>query len=432
MIIISDQLTARSAYILQFILEEILGFNLRYNEMAAEGEAVIAYQQEKPTAACFYIKPCGLLNEQGVSEQILEMGSWEEYPVFFMTGGDIPFDIFSAAFYLVSRYEEYLPHQKDSYGRFAHQQSLAYKEGFLQLPLVDLWAVKLREEIRKRFPLEPCNYRKFHFVPSYDIDHAWRFKHKGWMRTIAHTGSDVLGGNWDLLRQRKRVLMNKEKDPYDVYEWLDALHLRYGLKPYYFFPLAVQVKGYDRNISPFNHSLRQLLTYHASGYRTGIHPSWQSGDSNKVFQEELALFAAIAGNQPLYSRFHYIRFSLPLDYRKLILAGIHEEHSMGYGTINGFRASTSHPFFWFDLVTEEVTRLRVHPYCWMDANSYYEQHFTPAQAYAELQRFHDVIKKVQGNMEIICHNNFLSEEQGFAGWKEVYEIFLDQVVYWEI
>lgn len=79
-----------------------------------------------------------------------------------------------------------------------------------------------------------------------------------------------------------------------------------------------------------------------------------------------------------------------------------------------------------------MTRLRVHPYCWMDANSYYEQHFTPAQAYAELQRFHDVIKKVQGTMEIICHNNFLSEEQGFAGWKEVYEIFLDQVVYWEI
>ena len=87
---------------------------------------------------------------------------------------------------------------------------------------------------------------------------------------------------------------------------------------------------------------------------------------------------------------------------------------------------------WYDLSRETVTTLKVYPYCWMDANSYYEQQYSPAQAYDELQHYHDVVKKVSGNMEIISHNNFLSNEKGFAGWKEVYEIFLDQVVYWEI
>lgn len=194
----------------------------------------------------------------------------------------------------------------------------------------------------------------------------------------------------------------------------------------------MNLRSYDRNVSPYRKPLRELLAYHAAGYKTGIHPSWQSGDSERVFQEELALFAAIAGAEPLYSRFHYIRFNLPEGYRKLIRAGISEDHSMGYGTVNGFRASTSYPFAWYDLNEERATTLQVHPYCWMDANSYYEQGYTPAQAYDELRHYHDVTKKVHGHMEIISHNNFLSTERGFAGWKEVYEVFLDQVVYWEI
>ena len=40
------------------------------------------------------------------------------------------FDVFSASFYLVSRYEEYLPYVKDMYERFQAENSLAYKHNF--------------------------------------------------------------------------------------------------------------------------------------------------------------------------------------------------------------------------------------------------------------------------------------------------------------
>lgn len=432
MVIITDNSSARQEYIIQFMMADLLGYTVRFNEPCQPGEALLAYTVERPSAQCLHIRPYGLLTESGVVTQQVIMDNWEELPSFFSQEGEIPFDIFSAAFYLVSRYEEYLPHEKDMYGRFAHKSSLAFREGFLSLPLVDLWAMKLRELVRKQFPMEVPVFRHFSFTPSYDIDHAWQYLNKGMGRTIAQIGKDLIAGNMERIRQRIRVLRKKEKDPYEIYEWLDALHLRYRLKPYYFFPLAANVRSYDRNISPYRKPLRELLAYHAAGYKTGIHPSWQSGDSDRVFQEELALFAAIAGAEPLYSRFHYIRFNLPEGYRKLIRAGIIEDHSMGYGTVNGFRASTSYPFAWYDLNEERVTSLHVHPYCWMDANSYYEQGYTPAQAYDELRNYHDVIKRVHGHMEIISHNNFLSTERGFAGWKEVYEIFLDQVVYWEI
>ena len=68
---------------------------------------------------------------------------WHNLTTFFQTGGDLPFDVFAASFYLISRYEEYLPHEKDMYGRYAHENSLAYKERFLQLPLINIWLTEL-------------------------------------------------------------------------------------------------------------------------------------------------------------------------------------------------------------------------------------------------------------------------------------------------
>jgi hypothetical protein len=214
-----------------------------------------------------------------------------------------------------------------------------------------------------------------------------------------------------------------------VYEWLDALHLRYSLKPSYFFLLAKQNSEYDKNILPSNKEMRNLVSYHSSGYKTGIHPSWRSRTNLTLFENEIRTLENICGLPVKNSRFHYIAFNLPADYRKLQDQGIDSDFSMGYGTINGFRASVSIPFPWYDLERESSTDLMVYPYCWMDANSYYEQLYEPAQAFAELKSYHDVVKSVKGQLMTISHNNFLSDEPGFSGWKDVYEIFLDQVVY---
>jgi hypothetical protein len=68
----------------------------------------------------------------------------------------------------------------------------------------------------------------------------------------------------------------------------------------------------------------------------------------------------------------------------------------------------------------------------MDANSHYEQAYSPAQAYLELKSYHEIIKKTEGEMNIISHNSFFSDEPEFDGWKKAYEIFLDEVVYWDL
>ena len=106
------------------------------------------------------------------------------------------------------------------------------------------------------------------------------------------------------------------------------------------------------------------------------------------------------------SRQHYIKFSLPETFERLIEAGIENDYSMGYGSINGFRASFASSFNWYDLKTETITSLKIHPFCFMDANSFYEQKQDAEQSYTELMHYLDECKKLNGN------DNHFSEHFG--------------------
>ena len=99
---------------------------------------------------------------------------------------------------------------------------------------------------------------------------------------------------------------------------------------------------------------------------------------------------------------------------------------MGYGSINGFRASVASPFYWYDLEKEETTYLVVHPFCYMEANSFYEQQITSLLALEEMLHYYKEVKKVNGTLITIWHNNFLGTDEKFKGWREVYAAFIKE------
>ena len=100
---------------------------------------------------------------------------------------------------------------------------------------------------------------------------------------------------------------------------------------------------------------------------------------------------------------------------------------MGYGSINGFRASVASPFFWYDLEKEQRTNLLIHPFCFMEANSFFEQKFTPQQALEEMRHYLKVVKAVNGTLISIWHNTFLGTDKKFKGWRDLYAQFLNEV-----
>lgn len=433
MTLYSPYITPRLRYIVDFCSKELFDQPIRITADRGEFDAImgprINYSHEHIPDA-FSIAPCGLLFESGIHPQDIVCFELSGRKAFFPTEGDFPFDIFSAAFYLVSRYEEYLPHEKDVYGRFPHTGSLAWREGFLDMPLVNYWLLDLRDAMTRRYPALGFRYPTFKFIPTYDIDSAYSYLYKGWWRNLGGALRSVIKGNWEAVSERISVLEGRRPDPFDAYEWMDSLHLYCRLRPYYFFLVAAKRKGVDKNLPLSSPGFQELIQYHAAGYRLGIHPSWQSGDHEKLLREETEWLEVISGQVITRSRQHYIRFTLPQTYRLLLKHRIDQDFSMGYGTVNGFRASAAASFYWYDLEKEETTTLRVFPFCFMDANSYYEQKYTPARAMSELMHYYRHIKKVNGLMITIWHNSFLGADPAFAGWREVYEVFLKDEVFW--
>jgi len=364
MLLLSAHITPRLSYIVDFIGTELFADHTPITittdaaAFAANPGPRINYS-EHDIPGCFTLRPIStnprtelslpgstgqstglsLLFETGIRPIPVECFPFNDQKAFFPTTGDFPFDLFAAAFYLLSRYEEYLPHDKDEYGRYAHTASLAWREGFLDQPLINTWLREFKSALSRHYPVLVFRYPVFKFMPTYDIDSAYSYLHKGWWRNTGGALKAMAAGRWAQIKERISVLQGRTSDPFDIYEWLDSLHLYCRMRPYYFFLAAARQKGVDRNTPRSGAGLQDLVRYHSIGSRLGIHPSWQSGDRDGLLKDEMEWMEKVSGKKIIRSRQHFIRFTLPITYRRLLQCGIQQDFSMGYGTVNGFRAS---------------------------------------------------------------------------------------------
>lgn len=427
MLVYTENTTPRLQYIVETLLKKHfiqLQFTKSSETFYSFNGPKLNYSHKKFSTAEFHIQPSGLLFQQGIQKQNITCFGWNGMKAFFKTHGDIPFDIFSAAFYLLSRYEEYLPHNKDSYGRFAHTESIAFREDFLNFPLVNLWVEELLKLLKNKFSTLNFQYSMYNFIPTYDIDIAYAYQGKGFARNAAVMLKALLKGDMRKVKEITPVLFNKQKDPFDVYDWLHELHTKHQLQPIYFFLVAMHRSMYDKNLSPTSAALQLLIKKLSSNNTVGLHPSWQSCTDERLLLKEKKLLQEISRIEVTRSRQHYIQFTLPKTFRALIEAGITDDYSMGYGSINGFRASYANSFYWYDLMKEEQTTLMLHPFCYMEANCYFEQKLTAEQAAEELQHYYNIVKQVNGELITIFHNHFLAAEEQWQPWKSMYAEFL--------
>lgn len=424
LLVYSDITSSRLQYTCDFIFKEQFGIDYKITidseSFRNHAGAKINYSNSRMEDV-YTIQSQSLLFEHDIKEQTINCVDLNNYKAFFKTSdSDFPFDIFAAIFYLLSRYEEYLPHEKDMYGRFAHENSIAFKEGFLNKPVINIWLTDFSSSLKKFFPALTFKTKTFNFLPTYDIDIAYSFKHKGFIRNL---GGFIKSPSLE----RLAVLAGLKKDPFDSFDFMDKLHTEFNLNPVYFFLVATSGSLYDKNISPYSNAMWQLIKRHAKKYRSGLHPSWRSNNNFSILLKEKKILETAGKMEVNISRQHYIKMSMPQTYQELIKAGIEADYTMGYGSINGFRASVASTFYWYDLTTEKTTSLQLYPFCYMDANSFYEQNLDAGQALEELQYYLNECKKVNGFFISIFHNNFLGTDKQFTGWKEMYTKFISQV-----
>jgi hypothetical protein len=373
---------------------------------------------KQPLQNEFFIRSNDLLFEQGINDFRVKVADWEGVPCFFGAGdrSSIPFDIFAASFYLLSRYEEYLPHVKDLHHRFPPSESLAYRNNFLQLPVVDIWAFRLLDLLQARFPQIRSKKRDYNHTSIIDVTTSHCYANRGLLRGMAGLMLDL--GKLRLRRvvERIAVWLKVRRDPFDNFSSLIALHKVHKVQSVFFFQFA-SYSTYDKNVSPNNNTFRYLIKSVADYSKVSLAASYSSLDDVALLKQEKKRLSNVINRPVNFSRMRYNRVDLPHTYRNLVEAEFTDDFTMGYTHEIGFRAGTCTPFYFYDIPLELQQPLKVHPFAVHDYAFQYMK--TEGAVIDMIDGVFQEVKKVGGEFLTIFSNELLGGKQ-HLDWMQLY------------
>jgi len=423
--IYSTENVPRLRYIAGIILGDILGLSWEVitDKRKLGKHPVINYSSEMITGS-FKIIPDTILFESGIVPREILVNVWKGLPVFFLTSSDsdLPFDIFAASFFLISRYEEYLEFQPDKYGRFPASASLAFKNGFLGIPIVDLWAKEMSKVFLKKFQSLAFKRNEYKALLTIDADQPFAYLGKGLFRSIGGLINDIKN-NTGNAGDRYRIVTKGEKDPYEVFDYIIEKIEKSNTDVRFFFPVGDHSE-YDKNPSWKNDEYRNLIHNISDKFESGVHPSFYASGNSKLVNTETVRLKTILGKETLLSRFHYIRLFIPRSYRDILKSGINEDYSMGYPDEPGFRAGIARPYYFYDVSEEQQTGLKIVPFQVMDVTLYNYKKLDPFNSKEVILKLINETRNVGGLFVSIWHNTSLLDNTKWQGWRDVFEFML--------
>ena len=136
-------------YILDIIFNEFLGLEYKIETGSKNYEILLENNKKliiKDTFFNKYSKDLEYLKLENIPKKIEEL------------------DIFAASFFMLTRWEEYVNKNRDIHDRFPATESLAYKQGFLDRPVVNEYVEELKKtylSLMRVWCLRRSNFNSF-------------------------------------------------------------------------------------------------------------------------------------------------------------------------------------------------------------------------------------------------------------------------------
>ena len=426
LLVFTQKITPRLTYSFKHICKNILGIDIEFTSQietfVAHNDLKLSYGKQA-LGSEYFIKSDDLLFQQGLADIPIFVQDWDDTKCFFSTGDKsaLPYDIFAASFYLLSRYEEYLPHVKDDMGRFPVSKSLAYQNDFLDQAVIDIWAYKFLYSLRLKFPEIKQEKRKFKFHNIVIVPQVFAYRKKGILRNAIGFLNDFRKFELRRLLERIKVLLKFSADPYNTFEWLIEFKKKSVTKLSVLF-LVGDVSRLDRSINPNKKVFKSLIKYVADYAEVGILFSTLAMQNSSLLKTEKKRLEQIT-HRPLKSSMnsHYL-LNLPDDYRNAIDLEISCDFNMGYHNTPGFRAGTCRPFLFYDLIFERQIPLRIYPF--VITKKSLLSLGNASQIKAKLNMLIDQVCLVNGTFISVFKNNELKQNKQDQLWRTIYTNFL--------
>lgn len=426
LLVYTYKITPRLKYTFKQICTGILGipvtFTTTIEDFIAHDKLKISYSKQ-PLSNELFIRSNELLFEQGLEDLDINVQIWNQTKCFFATSDKsaLPFDIFAASFYLLSRYEEYLPHVKDEYGRFTAKESLAFKHGFLKQPVVDIWAFEFLKVLKQFYPDYKFNTRTFSIKPVIDVPAAYNYKLKGIMRTVGGTLKDLVKFKFSKLYNRYLVVLGLKRDPYDSYRYIINKQKQTKFKFIIFFLLG-DYSTYDKGINIQKQKYVSLIKQMADYCDVGLKSSYFALTDIAVLKKEKIRMEQVVNSKLKATRQSFSKLNLPESYRNMVDLEIFEDYTMGYTDKVGFRAGTCTPFFFYDLDYETHTPLKIYTYHVLDFALLSQKSLLDKKRV--LNKIISEVKNVNGKFTPVFHNYTFGDDPKWKGYKDLFNIIL--------
>jgi hypothetical protein len=280
-------------------------------------------------------------------------------------------DFVASAFFMLSRYEETIVQSVDRFGRFPAESSIAWQEGFMEVPIVNEYAAKLLDMLRSA-GYEGERRTWWHGAPwaialTHDIDtlHHFPMSPLDIARFMLGRVPDGTPGVRDLLRDYWHTRTGRKKDEYDCLPDMAAWETAHGVHASYYF------LGDDHGFHGADYAVdsRAIATtmdaLTGMGHEVGFHAGIDAYDDVQRFHRELS---RVRRSSPsiLGGRQHYLRWKTPATWRLWEQEGLAYDATLGYSRVSGFRCGTCLPFHPFDTETDREMDLWEWPLMFMD------------------------------------------------------------------
>lgn len=327
----------------------------------------------------------------------------------------INFDIIGASFYLLSGWDEFISAKTDNLGRHIFSDSIQHKLKIIELPVVNYYYDILKTAIEKAYNIKiKYKFNNPSLCLTHDIDNC----QTAWTEA----------GMYELKKAHffsVTKLIFKHifaQDDWFNFDKILQIENKFDAKSsFYFLPQKGKTpngfKNADYKIE--SKKIQQAIkNIKQNGSEVGIHSAFGTHLNVDNFKTDLQKFN---NEKPVGGRFHFLMYNNPLTVQVLEKNNILYDSTLGYSEHTGFRNSTAYPFFIYDLQNDKTSNVLEIPLNIMDATLFYKKYMQldKSQILPKISELLNEVKKFNGVLTILWHNNFFSDYK-YKGWKEIY------------
>jgi hypothetical protein len=385
--------------------------------------------EEKPVNDLLVNKLLPIIYGSNEPPQLGQEDNWHcRQPYLWQTDDTLylGIDVFGSAFFMLTRCEEYIIQERDLYGRFPVEASLAFREGFLLRPIINEYLEIFWHQLASLCPGLLRKPRQFKTILSHDVDYPFSQLGITVSRLLLSCGADILKRRSpDLALKRYKAwqaVNNKadyRQDFYYTFDRLMDISEKNNLKSAFYFMTACTDPDHEQPYDISHPYLRRLLRDIADrGHEIGLHPSFETFQdpvqTKAEFHHLLEVCAEEGIRQEIWGgRQHFLRWQAAATWRNWAEAGLDYDSTLTFPEHAGFRCGTCFEYPVYDLKQRRGISLIERPLVIME-ESVIRQDLMGLKGsgiFDFICSLKQICRKYNGDFTLLWHNSTLVGEE---------------------